>query len=54
MGVAPARQLVEELRTEVKVAGTRSPDEVRALLRAQLIDQIGPDQDRSLRTRPAR
>ena len=50
MGVTPARQLVEELRTEVKVAGSRSPAEVRALLRAQLITAIGPDQDRSLRT----
>jgi len=37
------------LRTEVKVAGTREPDEVRSLLRAQLLAQIGVDQDRSLR-----
>ena len=50
MGVAPARQLVEELRTEVKVAGTRDPDEVRALLKGQLLTQIGPDMDRTLHT----
>ena len=50
MGVSPARQLVEELRTEVKVAGSRGAADVRALLRAQLIAAIGPDQDRSLRT----
>jgi fused signal recognition particle receptor len=50
MGVAPSRQIVEELRTQVKVAGTRSPDEVRAMLRAELIRQIGPDVDRTLHT----
>ena len=48
MGVAPARQLVEQLRTEVKVAGGRSAADVRSLLRAQLIEAIGPDQDRSV------
>jgi fused signal recognition particle receptor len=47
MGVTPARELVEELRTEVRVAGARGAD-VRSLLRAQLIKAIGPDQDRSL------
>jgi len=50
MGVTPARQLVEELRTEVKVAGTREAEEVRSLLRAQLLTQIGTDLDRSLHT----
>jgi fused signal recognition particle receptor len=51
MGVAPARQIVDELRTKVKVLGSRSPDEVRALLRAELLGQIG-DLDRSLHTLP--
>jgi fused signal recognition particle receptor len=50
MGVTPARQLVEELRTEVKVAGTRDGEEVRSLLRAQLLTQVGTDLDRSLHT----
>jgi fused signal recognition particle receptor len=50
MGVTPARQLVEELRTEVKVAGTRDTQEVRALLRGQLLAQVGVDMDRSLHT----
>src|SRR5215813_243051 len=50
MGVTPARQLVEELRTEVKVAGTRDAEEVRSLLRAQLVTQVGTDLDRSLHT----
>jgi fused signal recognition particle receptor len=52
MGVAPARLLVEQLRTEVKVTGTRNVSEVRALLRADLLKEIGPDMDRSLRTKP--
>ncbi|HEY2506886.1 MAG TPA: signal recognition particle-docking protein FtsY [Streptosporangiaceae bacterium] len=48
MGVAPARELVEQLRTEVKVVGTQDPVEVRGLLRADLIGMVGPDMDRSL------
>jgi fused signal recognition particle receptor len=48
VGVAPARQLVEQLRTEVKVAGRGSAADVRSLLRAQLIEAIGPDLDRSV------
>jgi fused signal recognition particle receptor len=50
MGVTPAQQLVEQLRTEVKVAGTREPAQVRAMLRADLLALLGPDLDRSLRT----
>ncbi len=49
MGVTPARELVEQLRTEVKVTGRRDAAEVRSLLRAQLISAVGPDLDRSLR-----
>jgi len=52
MGVAPARHLVEQLRTEVRVAGARDVAELRALLRADLIEAIGPDMDRSLHTKP--
>jgi len=50
MGVAVARQMVDDLRTKVKVLGVRGPDEVRGLLRGELIAQIGEDMDRSLRT----
>jgi fused signal recognition particle receptor len=50
MGVAPARQLVEDLRTDVKVEGTRDPAQVRAMLRGELLNQVGVDMDRSLRT----
>jgi fused signal recognition particle receptor len=48
MGVSPSRQIVEDLKTQVRVAGTRNPDEVRAMLRGELIRAIGPDMDRSL------
>jgi fused signal recognition particle receptor len=48
MGVAPARQMVEDLRTEVKVAGTRDPEEVRSLLKGELLAQVGTDMDRTL------
>ena len=48
MGVSPSRQIVEELKTQVRVAGTRNPDEVRAMLRDELIRAIGPDMDRTL------
>ncbi|NJQ02310.1 signal recognition particle-docking protein FtsY [Streptomyces zingiberis] len=50
VGVAPTQELVERLRQRVKVLGTRTPDELRALLRAELLTLIGPDLDRSVRT----
>jgi fused signal recognition particle receptor len=49
VGVAPARVMVEDLRTKVKVLGVRGPNEVRELLRGELLTQLG-DEDRSLRT----
>nr|WP_203893243.1 signal recognition particle-docking protein FtsY [Planobispora longispora] len=48
VGVAPTQVMVEELRTRVKVLGSRSPGEVRGLLREQLLNQIGTDTDRTL------
>jgi fused signal recognition particle receptor len=50
VGVAPTRELVERLRSRVKVLGTRDPEELRALLREELLTLVGPDLDRSLRT----
>jgi fused signal recognition particle receptor len=50
VGVAPTRLIVDELRTRVKVMGSRTPDEVRGLLKEQLVAQIGPDLDRTLHT----
>jgi len=48
VGVVPTQELVERLRTQVKVQGTRSPEELRAMLREQLLRLIGTDIDRSL------
>jgi fused signal recognition particle receptor len=52
MGAGPAAHLVERLRTEVKVAGTSNQAEVKALLRADLLEQVGQDFDRTLHTAP--
>jgi fused signal recognition particle receptor len=51
VGVAPARIMVDDLRTKVKVLGARGPAEVRELLRTELLGQLG-DEDRSLHTSP--
>jgi fused signal recognition particle receptor len=52
VGVVPARLMVDDLKTKVKVLGTRGPAEVRELLRAELLGQLGEDTDRSLHTSP--
>jgi fused signal recognition particle receptor len=50
VGVTPARQIVSDLRTRVKIEGTRTPDEVRAMLRAELLEQVDTEASRALRT----
>ena len=54
VGVTPARQMVDDLRTKVKVLGARGPEEVKALLRSELLDQlrVSEHDDRSLHTAP--
>ena len=52
IGVTSATQIVENLRTRVKVLGTRDTEEVRNLLRNELLEQIGADTDRVVRTAP--
>jgi fused signal recognition particle receptor len=49
VGVVPARLMVDDLKTRVKVLGVRGPQEVRDLLRDELLTQLG-DEDRSLHT----
>jgi len=51
VGVAPARAMVDDLRTKVKVLGARGTNEVRGLLRDELLTQLG-DEDRTLRAAP--
>jgi fused signal recognition particle receptor len=50
VGVAATTELVDSLRTQAKVLGTRSPDDARRLLRDGLIDLVDPKLDRSLAT----
>ena len=52
MGVKATQELVGRLRTRVRVEGTRNPGELRTLLREELVNAIGADTDRSLRTLP--
>jgi fused signal recognition particle receptor len=52
VGVAPSRVMVDDLKTKVKVLGTRGAAEVRDLLRGELLAQVNPDIDRSLGTTP--
>ena len=48
VGVDPTTELVDRLRERVKVLGTRDPEEVRGLLREELITLVDPTMDRSL------
>ena len=48
LGTEPTMQLVDALRERVKVLGTRTPEQVKALLREELIKLVDPTMDRSL------
>ncbi|MFI5521887.1 signal recognition particle-docking protein FtsY [Streptomyces platensis] len=50
VGVTPTQELVERLRERVKVLGTRTPEDLRALLREELLTLIGTDADRTVHT----
>ncbi|MFD7014419.1 signal recognition particle-docking protein FtsY [Streptomyces sp. NPDC059161] len=50
VGVAPTQELVDRLRERVKVLGTRTPEELRTLLREELLALLGPDFDREVKT----
>ncbi|MEV6174388.1 signal recognition particle-docking protein FtsY [Streptomyces sp. NPDC051954] len=52
VGVQPTQELVEGLRERVKVLGTRTPEELRGLLREELLKLIGTDMDRTVKTEP--
>ncbi|MGN0065741.1 MAG: signal recognition particle-docking protein FtsY [Nocardioides sp.] len=47
IGVAPTQELVEQLRTRVRVEGT-TPAQAREVLREELVKLVGPDLDRRL------
>ena len=48
VGAGPTAEIVERLRKDVAVQGVRTPDGVRALLRAELLRALEPAMDRSL------
>lgn len=48
--MAPTQELVERLRERVRVLGTRTPDDLRNLLREELLALIGTDVDRAVKT----
>ncbi|WP_320065235.1 signal recognition particle-docking protein FtsY [Micromonospora sp. RTGN7] len=52
VGIDATRDIVDRLRERTRVLGTRSADELRALLAAELVNALDPTLDRSLRTAP--
>ena len=50
VGIAGATDLVERLKTRVKVEGTEDPEHVRQMLREELLVSVDPGLDRSLNT----
>ncbi|MFI8190417.1 signal recognition particle-docking protein FtsY [Streptomyces sp. NPDC085946] len=52
VGVQPTQELVERLRERVKVLGTRTSEDLRGLLREELVTLVDPAMDRTVRTEP--
>ncbi|KAB1907637.1 signal recognition particle-docking protein FtsY [Micromonospora sp. AMSO1212t] len=52
VGIDATREIVDRLRERTRVLGTRTGDELRALLAAELVNALDPSLDRSLRTAP--
>jgi fused signal recognition particle receptor len=50
VGVTPARQIVDDLQTKVKVEGAKGPGQVREMLRAELLSQVETPASRGVRT----
>ncbi|GAB3560171.1 signal recognition particle-docking protein FtsY [Spelaeicoccus albus] len=48
VGVDPTTELVDTLRERVRVLGTKEPDQLRALLREELIKLVDPTMEREL------
>jgi fused signal recognition particle receptor len=52
IGAGPAGELIDALRTRVRVEGVKDPAAVRQMLREQLVAIVDPTLDRSLATSP--
>lgn len=48
VGADASEQIVDELRKEMRIEGGKSPEQLQDLLRAKLLEAVGPDMDRSL------
>jgi fused signal recognition particle receptor len=48
IGVGPTTELIDRLRTQVRVDGVKDPQQVRELLREELLRLVDPAMDRSL------
>ena len=48
LGTEPTMELVDALRERVRISGSRDPEEVRGMLREELIKLVDPTMDRSL------
>ena len=48
VGVGPTTELIDRLRRQVKADGVKDPEQVRGLLRAELLTLVDPTMDRSL------
>ena len=48
LGIGPTQELVEALRTRTRVLGTRTPDELRTLLKEELLKLVDPNMDRTV------
>ncbi|MFF8034287.1 MULTISPECIES: signal recognition particle-docking protein FtsY [unclassified Streptomyces] len=53
VGVQPTQELVDRLRERVRVLGTRTPEELRGLLREELVTLVDPAMDRTVHTENA-
>jgi fused signal recognition particle receptor len=50
LGIGPTQELVEALRTRTRVLGTRNPEELRELLKEELLKLVDPSMDRTVRS----
>ena len=50
LGVGPTQELLERLKTRVRVEGTADPGQVRTMLREELLVLVDPSMDRTVRT----
>lgn len=48
LGVGPTQELIARLRTRVQVAGTATPEQIKGMLREELLILVDPMMDRSI------